>query len=638
METKVTQEEFSYSYLAERGEKVTEKLANAIRKEHWLINIIGLAWTAGPLTYIALQVGYYLGYGKFASVELFIYFAAYTLIAGFSAVATRIIYNLTHTPKIENTKTDLLHLIDKLSNIIIAARNQLLTTYDPEERKIAAACYLLLNHDASEDAIHTAIYDLTDSLDLARAARRIESFRKFGLYSRILEEYSAYHQDIIDTAEQLRATYPEAAQMFLNRMRGISPNVKLGNERVEGFIERVLIAGETNNNDLMTLHDVIEMLIFAFELINGRNIPLLEPKFSANENFIEAEKALDKARSEYRIARLQRNNRLKALAELLVSQNDDESILNIHNMDEEALFTLINDSFTRYQTLLSTLIQEITSDDYTNLRIFQKHTETMTAAIPLYKTCIKKNTTVLKKLDILEKQRNRFTAAHKNYRSSTPWKITLHKNQHKTVRIVEREITLHDDDKLDVIKSVQKLLDDIEIKKSNRKAFRSTDDDNANKPFDSDDYKNLAIGIAMILNKHLDLTSPKVQFAIENSNSANLIALELGISAQTKAGWASAIINEIQKNMRKASHNLAETLVNKYGIPLNKQAITFFVERYGADEEKLKFIAKHGKTNQPTDEYHPPKTSPPQLNKKLISIADEAKFLLTTLKIKKLTQ
>ena len=45
--------------------------------------------------------------------------------------------------------------------------------------------------------------------------------------------------------------------------------------RDEHFIERVMAAIEHDNDLLMTLQDVEEMVILAFELISGREIPVL---------------------------------------------------------------------------------------------------------------------------------------------------------------------------------------------------------------------------------------------------------------------------------------------------------------------------------------------------------------------------
>ena len=59
---------------------ILRRIRGAVGKEHLGKTLLQLAWTAGPVTYLALQGGYFIGYGKSAPVQVFIYFAGYTVV------------------------------------------------------------------------------------------------------------------------------------------------------------------------------------------------------------------------------------------------------------------------------------------------------------------------------------------------------------------------------------------------------------------------------------------------------------------------------------------------------------------------------------------------------------------------------
>jgi len=100
------------NYLENLGESLAGRISSAIKKESWVITLLSLAWTAGPVSYLGLQAGYYIGYQEFAPTDLIIYFAIFTFVAGLIGVASRVINNIVKGPKIEELEDAFLHLVD----------------------------------------------------------------------------------------------------------------------------------------------------------------------------------------------------------------------------------------------------------------------------------------------------------------------------------------------------------------------------------------------------------------------------------------------------------------------------------------------------------------------------------------------
>jgi len=111
----------------------------------------------------------------------------------------------------------------------------------------------------------------------------------------------------------------------------------------------------------------------------------------------------------------------------------------------------------------------------------------------------------------------------------------------------------------------------------------------------TEDYKKCAVDIAMKLETELKLSRFEVQYAIEGSNAPYLSALDVDMTAATKAGMAVSLVREAQKTMHTPIHRIAYVLVNYHGMPLNQESIDFLAERYGANRERLeKLLPEEG--------------------------------------------
>ncbi|MFP3427276.1 hypothetical protein, partial [Pseudoalteromonas sp. SIMBA_162] len=90
-------------------------------------------------------------------------------------------------------------------------------------------------------------------------------YRRVGLHARIRDMNSLNREWLEPQFNELAELAPEAIGLLRERFEGRAPDLHSGVPRDENFIERVLAAIEQDNDLLMTLQDVEEMLILAFE-------------------------------------------------------------------------------------------------------------------------------------------------------------------------------------------------------------------------------------------------------------------------------------------------------------------------------------------------------------------------------------
>jgi len=277
------------------GEDFLRRATHAARKESWGRTVLQLAWTAGPVTYLALQGGYLLGYGTHAPSNLFIYFAVYTVIAGVFAVFIRFLYQFTRGQEIEKAQAALSYSPAHLPDLILLVRNETLLYYEQEDRRLLAAKWLLENLDSGAPTVKEAVFDITGDDVLARSAQRIEVFRRNGLDARIEDERRLVDDRLSKTLEHVQLSSQTVADLLRHRFAGSPPSRRSGRKRTEGFIGRVLAAGEKNDFDAMTLKDAEEIFTLAYELLAGRDIPLFSLRYIGSRDFTEASENFERA-------------------------------------------------------------------------------------------------------------------------------------------------------------------------------------------------------------------------------------------------------------------------------------------------------------------------------------------------------
>ncbi len=591
------------------GERFIRRVSHAMRKETWGRTITQLAWTAGPVTYLALRGGYFFGYGQAPPHNLIIYFAGYTIIAGVFAVIMRFLYNFTRGQAFEEAQHALTYTLDKLPDLILMVRNHSLQYYDEEKRMVLASKYMFENPDAVPETVGIAVDNITGDKVLAEAIKKIETYRRNSLYTLLRIERERVESRFTKAKESIAQMSPALSILFENRFNGKAPSKRSGRARVEGFIQRVLTAGEEGNYDLMTLQDAEEMFILAYELLADRSIPMLSLKYSGNSRFTETSVALDNARMAFRKAAYYRNSRLRLLAELFIDSDHTDIV------PAASPFLITTDSL--YDTVRSAIeelyrtVRKKTGGIVRKRRIdgpFREELDKLETAISLHRSLQQANSVVEKRYAALKQaEKNYYRTMEQDAKKFPP--VLLRENERgRGIKIIEKQLFLSQKSKLSVSRRMYRLIESIETgEEGNLIVYQPYS--SFTREFNDEDFKNVAFEIAMIVEKEIKLSRFEVQYAIESSNAPYLTALEVGLTTATKTGWALSLVREVQKNMKKAVHRIAQVLVDYHGVPFDEHSIDFLTERYGADREIVEQMNPEGRAIN----YSLPYLNPPQL-------------------------
>lgn len=557
------------------GEDFLKRVTQAARKETWGRSVIKLAWTAGPVTYLALQGGYLLGYGTSAPSNLFIYFAIYTVIAGVFAVLMRFLYQVTRGQELEKAEEALKYSLVHLPDVILHARNQTLQFYDEENRRVLAAKYLLENPDAVTETVKAAVLDVSGDEVLAQSAQRIEIYRKNGLFVRIEDERNSVEDRLNRVLEQVAWSSSTVADLLKNRFQGHPPSRFTGRTRTEGFIGRTLAAGEDHDFNTMTLNDAEEVFTFAYEMLAGRTIPVFSLRYYGSKEFSDVSENFDRARLAFRKAAYMRNSKLRSMAELFVESETVDIV-----PAAAPVFTTVEHMYANILKALEELYKELKRQTINvpfhrrkqvDNRVLREKFEQLGTAIDLHRSLRTANNQLNKRYAALRRAERRYNDVKSKSAKQFPLHLLKPKEHKRGIKIVEKQIELSKNSKMRCAREAQRLIGTF---------FRGTSRQ-------AEDYKKLAIDIAMKLERELKISRFELQYAIESSNAPYLSTLEVDMNAATKAGLAVSLVREIQNNMSTPIHRLAHVLVNYHGMPLNQESIDFLSTSYGADPDRL---------------------------------------------------
>jgi hypothetical protein len=532
------------SYYVRTGDSATARIAHVVKKKTFLWIVLDLAWTAGPITLLALYLGNIGGLGTEPSPSRIVYFMIYTLVMGGSAIIVTILRNAFYNPKIEMQQKRLLDVIDKTHLFTLHARNCYLKNFQPDERKIAAAFYILQSAGSSMESLKLAAWDLSQDPAIVELVERNITLSSQGMISLIQEGLDTHHEKILRLREKIQPTAPATFALFEKVIQGNPPRVQEGREREDGFIQRVLDAATHSDINLMTLSDAYESMSVVFELLNGRKVETLDVKFSGTKELEKYKKCLDHAHRNYRMVLRERNSALRfALEELyrfdalddLVELPDNQELQvsylkkGIYRLDPEQKLSL----FHSYQTLFNIQQKAI---HFQNKLMEAEHDYS-----EKWKASGEKFTVALQEQDL----------------------------ENSGFYIEQSSIQLEDEQKLFLSSKIDSLIEE-EVS-----------------CYSDSDVKHLAIAVMLELDDQVDLSATGTQLAIESSNAMQMGYIASHFTSTTKAGWARQIIEGMHENKKRASHRLAKNLAMLYRMTLSEALIQLLHEEFGADMDYL---------------------------------------------------
>ncbi|WP_025732982.1 hypothetical protein [Carnimonas nigrificans] len=561
--------------LEREGRERIRRISHAVSGVAWKSTLLNMLWIGGPVTLIGAMGGYYIGYGHLptlGNMVFFVFFAVFTSVAG---VIGNIVNNYKTAGKTRNIERHMLRVIDDLPDLIMMVRDLGVDQLEGDARRREGATILLRKQDLSPNGIDLAVRDLLEDAEAARIFADIETHRRIGLHSRIDDLVIDHGDFIYPLITSLRQAAPEAATLLEERFHGRMRDLNQGVARDENFIERVLSASEQHDDLLMTLDDAGHMFTLAFELINGREIPMLVFGYIGRWRYAEAFDRVEEARARYRISQAVGLSRLKALTVYLAEASETLVEDAAAGLQAEILLARSREAMDDLAHRIMQMARVENSDD----ALLHEYADTLANAVRLYRRMRDSFDQVGRHHDALLRAIKRW----ERIATSGPDNMTeLAIGDHgEGLRIHEKRIALDHHAKAQLCSTLAPYLRQLHRKQ------RSSESHPHSLTLDVDNAKRLAIEIAVALEPHVHLSRPEVQRAIHSTNAADFSALEPGYSAATKAALAAAMVKELEDDLSRSAESLALALVSHYKVELPEDAMIFLGRQYGARRNVL---------------------------------------------------
>lgn len=572
--------------LEREGRNEIRRITAAVEKVPWTISLLRILWTAGPVTLLGAWGGYLLGYGKAPTLDNYIFFISFTVITGAFGIIANLTHHLTGGRRVERTSKRIERVIKTLPELLLATRNLIVESLGGDNRRREAAAMLLRKQDLSPAGVELAALELLDDADSARLIGQIDVYRRVGLHARINDLVEVYRDTVEPHFTELFDLAPQAIALLRERFEGHAPDPRYGVPRDENFIERVMASIESDNDLLMTLQDVEEMVILAFELISGREIPVLSFEYRGRWKLARAFDSLEEARARHRIAQATGLSRLKALNAYLSEQAATPMTGSATGQRAEALLTHSVSALDELSRQIQTQVQAIRTERTADRQMLRERAEVLTNAIKLYKSVSSAYEEVGRSHANRLRMAERWEALNADL-SDSATRLRLGPGR-RGLRIRESHIALDDEAKAQVCKHLGRHLEKANVgtlRERLRQAERATQ-----LSVGVETAKRVAIEIFVALEPHVHLSRPAVQRAINSSNAADFGQIEPNLSVAAKAAMGSSMVREIEVDLSRTAESLALALVRQYHVALEPAAIEFLKRQYGARDATLTML------------------------------------------------
>jgi hypothetical protein len=597
--------EKNHLQIQQSGQRRIDRMAQSGVGKSSLWSLAEVGWTAGPVTFLAAQGGYFLGFGTWLPNENLIFFVGYTVLMGLIAVLVKFIYKATKGQEIEDTKEQLLLVIGSLPDFILSVRDLTLSRMEPESRRYESARILLQKSDLGPQWLTLAVNSIIDSPVIAQAVANIEIYWRAGMYSRIHDINQELSTEISAALASLEPDRPRLALLLEQRLQGKKNTLRSGVEREPFFIERIFSAIEEDNEDIMGLSDVEEVLTLAFELLSGRRIPMLVVNCIGSSQLTIATEKLEKERSKYRIARARGYSQLLALANFLSDSNLLDYSTVAERLPSNDLLQICLETLDLLCQNICLDLESVENREIVDMRALKLKHSKLLKSLDLYQQAYKSSAMVIGEHADFLKDIYSWQRVDRKYADAN---TTVSVNGKRGLNIVERKIQLSDADKITVVKKISHHFnsDSILFKAIKNRTQQSH-------WLESNQHvraaKQMAIDLALALDPCVFISLPKVQRAIYSSNSVDLGSFEPGLSTPTKVGWGESVAKEVQKDMVKASEHIAQAIHRYYGICLGDEELDFMHQTYGMNKQHvIDYYHENERSEQSSNifEPHPP--------------------------------
>lgn len=565
----------------------TSRFRKSMNRIRWSKSLMQLFWTAGPVTGLGLIGGYWIGYGKLPPFELLIYFISFTVFSGLIGLIAKVVYDGTRGHLKEQGERDVRTVSDKLGDLVLEVRDMQVEGYEGDARKREAALQLLRRVDLTPYGVSIAFTNLTGDPETGRIMAQLSAYRKTGLNSRVKDLYETYRPHIENAIAGLEASSPEAARELSQRFTGqMSTSLKKGVERDAHFLQRVMAAIEFNNPLLMTLSDVEEMIILAFELVNGREIPTLVFAYSGKWKFARTLDQLERRRSSYRVIQARGGNRMRALAAFL----RESEYLGADELPKGLPMNQLIEHINAIMNRLAADIENLSTKhaDLSNGKGENLHqlVNIMENSVELYKLGYTGFREVGKRHAQLIEASQKWEKLIAESPGS-PGDLQIGPGR-RGLRIRENTISLDEEARLDLCRHMVWYFEreGMTGKGAGWHTHHRLDDYEKR----TESARLLAIELALALEPHIGLSRPEIQRNINATKAIYLGELNPDMSAAQKEELGQRMAREVDQSLGGAAEQLAEALVRLYRVELHQEACDFLHYQYGARQEMLQLL------------------------------------------------
>jgi len=575
-------------------------------------SLLGIAWTAGPVTGLGLYGGYFIAYGQAPTTQQLIYFITFTVCSGLLGLIAKVVYDSVWGYTSERAQRHVDEAVDKLGDLILSSRDLLIQTMDGETREREAAQQLLMRVNLPTSAVISATTSITGNKSFGRVLAKIDSYRRAGLFSRIGDMHQQYDGMFNDVVSELEIA-PQILDSLKMRYSGDIARLRHGVPRTEHFISRVLAAIEQDNLLLITMQDVESMLVLAFELINGREIPLLIFDYRGRWRLAKALDRMERKRSRYRIAQAAASNRIRGLASWLV----EIDALGYEDVPEGVgagvLSERVGTTIDQLADELFSLVESAENGDPGISAELRQQAEYMTNALSLYREALESYRRIGEyHAEFLEAAENWNTLLDELQPDMEELKIGP---RGRGIHIREKVITLDEDERKEVATHLTRYMRSQHLETHENKNLFERRSGQEN-PLTFDGARQLAIEVALALEPYIHLSLPEVQRGIGATLASYLGDLEPGMSASEKRRLGEAMANDVEEDSSQAAEHLAVALVRHYRVNLSDTACQFLFQTYGARQSVLDILSQYqaddGGPQQSMLTIRPPNLPSPQ--------------------------
>ncbi|EDO66243.1 hypothetical protein BSY87_00370 [Francisella tularensis subsp. holarctica FSC022] len=250
---------YNNSYISE--------LISSIHRTDIKATILSIIWAAGPVTIIAITLGYYLSHGTSVPLVTVAYFSFYVFFVGLVGFISKIIFDSIRHCNQEQMQERFLAVIEEsYQNLYLSKKLNLIRLTDRVRNKKIAAEILSKSHPTDKEIYY--VFNLHFGEEMAQFAELIHIHKEngFPIYTdNNKRKLRKFYKQIYNTDLPI-----DLKKKFLRALVGEYATLKRGIERKVGFLTNIYNCA--GHYSLFDLDDASSAIFLFVELLSGRKI------------------------------------------------------------------------------------------------------------------------------------------------------------------------------------------------------------------------------------------------------------------------------------------------------------------------------------------------------------------------------